>query len=552
LTFRKITKPLSLITLTALVLLAVLSLPTHAQNTLEFAAPDAIPAYDVYEITFAWSSGDYANVWGDVGLGLVFTSPNGESIEIGGFYYAADTWKARFSPDEIGGWTWSAILDDGMQMQTASGQFEVTQSDAPGRVMQNPNNPMRWIFENGAPYYPIGLNECLLDINENGTPLDDFGVDGELRPVGVHLPGSFTDAETYFALYGSGGFNLFRYSDGNCAYSIHERISPDGNIYLAQQSQWTDQLIQTARRHGFRIYFDMFGFRPPALNEPDNVEAMEAVKRAVEYVVNRYGAHVDFWELMNENQPRRNAGDGWYRIVTEHLRAIDPYARPISTSWERPDLAVIDIVSPHWYASESEFESDLALVDEITRAAHGGRGNQNRAQPPKPIIFGEQGNAGVNWDERSAVRLRIRTWTAFFNEVALIFWNSSFAKDLREEGAANIYIGPEERTYARVIQDFASTFDPDAIIVTVGVANAPIRAYGLSSPAMFSAYLHNFEDHQSPTSGAVISVSINFDGTATWIDPSTGDVLSEESISAGDLTLQVPDFITDVVLRIEP
>jgi hypothetical protein len=213
---------------------------------------------------------------------------------------------------------------------------------------------------------------------------------------------------------------------------------------------------------------------------------------------------------------------------------------------------VIDIVSPHWYASESEFESDLGVVDEITRAARVGRGNQNRAQPPKPIIFGEQGNAGVNWDERSAVRLRIRTWTAFFNEAALIFWNSSFAKDLREEGAANIYIGPEERTYVRVIQDYASTFDSDAVIVTVGVANAPIRAYGLSSPTMFGAYLHNFEDHQSPTSGAVISVSINFDGAATWIDPSTGDVLSEESVSAGDLTLQVPDFITDVVLRIEP
>jgi len=46
----------------------------------------------------------------------------------------------------------------------------------------------------------------------------------------------------------------------------------------------------------------------------------------------------------------------------------------------------------------------------------------------KPVIVGEQGNAGMNWDPRSAVRMRIRAWTALFREIGLVFWNTSESK----------------------------------------------------------------------------------------------------------------------------
>ena len=46
--------------------------------------------------------------------------------------------------------------------------------------------------------------------------------------------------------------------------------------------------------------------------------------------------------------------------------------------------------------------------------------------------------------------------------------------------AANIYLGPEERGYIRVLQDFASRLDSDVEMVAVDVSMLDqIRAYGL-------------------------------------------------------------------------
>ena len=151
------------------------------------------------------------------------------------------------------------------------------------------------------------------------------------------------------------------------------------------------------------------------------------------FVVDRYGAYVDFWELVNE----ATVSDEWYRQIAQYVRQIDPYQHPISTSWEKPNIAAIDISSPHWYQTESEFASDVETWQKFQawKAAH------------KPVIVGEQGNQVQNWDDRSALRMRLRSWAAFFAEGVFIFWNSSGAKDYKNPGAANIYLGPEERGY---------------------------------------------------------------------------------------------------------
>ena len=45
--------------------------------------------------------------------------------------------------------------------------------------------------------------------------------------------------------------------------------------------------------------------------EPENREAMEKAKRFVKYTVDRWGAYVDFWELLNEQK----ADDRWYDAI---------------------------------------------------------------------------------------------------------------------------------------------------------------------------------------------------------------------------------------------
>src|SRR5207244_1039278 len=127
-----------------------------------------------------------------------------------------------------------------------------------------------------------------------------------------------------------------------------------------------------------------------------------------------------------------------------------------------------------------------------------------------------------------------------------IFWNTSFSKDYRSPGASNIYLGPEERGYLRVLQDFTRGFDKRARIAPVVLSSTgTLRGYALSGPRQYAAYLHAFRDHQSPTTGASLTIDIARPGSATWISPASGRVLGRIVLGRpGTWTLRVPSFVT--------
>jgi hypothetical protein len=161
--------------------------------------------------------------------------------------------------------------------------------------------------------------------------------------------------------------------------------------------------------------------------------------------------------------------------------------------------------------------------------------------------------------------MRIRTWTALFQEISFIFWNTSWSKAGMHRGrytpgaAANIYLGPEERGFIHVLQDFSRKLDADVHMATVEVSQPNrIRAYGLLSKTLAAAYLHHFENHSTTLHGIKITLDIPGDSSSKrklygeWIDPSTGKVLAGVHIPAGRQTLDVPSFAVDLALLITP
>jgi hypothetical protein len=504
---------------------AVLFVPAAGALTAP-STVTSISRYSVFERTFRRTSAGYSNPWEQVSLTATFTSPSGRRTRVGGFYAGPDTWKVRFSPAQTGRWRWVARLADATQTQTIRGTLIVTSGKGHGFVRRSPYNRFRWIFADGSPYYPLGIGDCVRDANRSGSPFDDFNVDATR---------GYVDIGTYLNAYEPAGVNLFRWSVDNCAFSLYQRIAPQGNVYLEREGNWGDRLVRELRTHGFRVYMSIFGFNPPFANEA-SPEQINAVERYVKYVVDRYGASVDFWELMNEAQ----ASPAWYTQIASYLRSVDPYHHPIATSWERPDLPVIDVNAPHWYERESESDSDLRTWNLFAAWKRAG----------KPVIVGEQGNSGQNWDDRSAVRMRLRAWTAFFSEGTLIFWNTSGIKDYRSS-AGNIYLGEEERSYLRVLQRFTRGFDARAHIVSVDVsAPARVRGYGLSGPREFGAYLHAFRNQAAPTTGVRLTIRVRNPGSATWIDPADGRVLARSTVRRGTRQLAVPPFAVDVALKI--
>jgi hypothetical protein len=176
-------------------------LPAADVSTTEWRNADAIPRYGVFELSFQHKR-VYDNKFFDVVLEVVFIAPHDTARRVRGFFYGGDVWKVRFSPDEPGRWTYTYIMTGkGGFHHEGEGAFDCTPSDADGPVRQNPENPYRWVFTNGKPYFPVGLQDCMGA--REGQP-QSGSIDGEGRDDGkAHN----VSVDEHFSVYGqAGGF----------------------------------------------------------------------------------------------------------------------------------------------------------------------------------------------------------------------------------------------------------------------------------------------------------------------------------------------------------
>ena len=297
---------------------------------------------------------------------------------------------------------------------------------------------------------------------------------------------------------------------------------------------------------------------------------MEKVRRLIKYSVDRWGAYVDFWEFLNE----QHADAAWYEVVVPYIESIDPYDHPITTSWERPELSGIELNAPHWYGNENELDSDRVTADRARQTKRFG----------KPVVYGEQGNyrgrddqsargVGGVWDPGSARRMRVRLWTAMFSEISFIFWETSYAKDGH---VRNIWIGPEERQYIRVLQDCSAMLDRDIRVVEASLSGpdaSSVRSYGLASDRCAAVYLHHsacetcLKTHEHGESvrhawdhdrGEVRQLRVEIDppragdeaATGYWIRPADGVILGTFDAGRGRRSVVAPPFSIDLALII--
>jgi len=606
----------------ALLLAAILSVesqPAQSAPTLDVRASQNTPKLmpnQVFELTFQHDGKYHSPTW-DVTIEVEFLSPAGKKIPVGGFFYGsskpqtpiiraskdgkgnlrkqanwpcdpADLWKARLAPSEPGKWKFNwTFRNNAGQSASGSGTFEVVS----GRVHQkgpikiNPANPMRFIFEDGSPYYPIGFQDGIFDNNGNGSAMDIIAMEGPFRPdpegkrpkppagaMFARGPGALQhNGDAKYGRFSRAGIDLWRFSPNN--FSIKVFAPPDNPDATSldnvrwEQAIIVDEMLRTTHKYGIFNFYGFFGYHPVFTLDPKNEQGIAKVKRLMKYSVDRWGAHVDFWEFLNEQK----ADAGWYQIMIPYLKEIDPYHRPVSTSWERPEIEGIEINAPHWYGNEDELASDEVTVAQANRQKKFG----------KPVVYGEQGNSrgkddrtsegiGGVWDPGSARRMRVRLWTAFFNEVAFIFWETSYAKDGHY---MNIWIGPEERQYTRALHDFAYRLDP-AIKMAKPVLAGPqaneVRGYGLRSDKRAAVYLHHYRcaecasarqaggravrhswNHdRGDVKGLQVKIDVPRAAKGYWYSPTDAAILGTFDAPAGEQTFAAPPFKVDLALLI--
>jgi hypothetical protein len=483
-----------------------------------------------------------------------FRSPNGGVRRVAGFYYGDGKWAVRMRPLTVGLWTYRYWFQTNRGRHTGGGSFDWHARSVAAALRIESHDRYRWVTAEGKAFFPLGIQDC---VGRSGRHPTAFWIDGEGRDDGK---GRSLSPAAYFDLYAKAGFNLFRFSQRNCSYAIFEdldRYSQDAGIA-------TDELLAAARAHGFRVMFGIFGFHgewagdgllprivhaaqsrlgwlEEAITDPSRRNILEKELRFIDYCIARWGVYTDIWELLNE----RRASDEWTSIMAAHIHAADPDSKPVATSWEKPYLRDIDIDSPHWYESEPLAMSDIRIVQLAAEWKKSG----------KPVIVGEHGNTGMNWDPGSAVRMRIRAWTSLFEDVGLVFWNTSWSKYGMYQGGytpgqpANIYIGPQERRFMSVLDRFRSRLKSGMRRTELRLSGAYARAYALESADLVAAYLRN------ASTSAVRSgeLKLSWDDMShsplsiEWIDPATGNVM-QHALSRTPTGLDVPPFDIDLAL----
>lgn len=534
----------------------------HASPAITVSANgNSIGRYNVYELTLTGPSASYNNPWDNVKISAVFTGPSGKST-VGGFYYNVNTWKVRFAPEVTGNWTWSLTFTAPNGTYSTKGSFKVTSSSNSGFLRLNSEDSRHFYTEgNMDVFYPIGFNDCIGNIVFATTyPTLMFGMDGTHTVdwgEGQHFTPSNTNLvpmAQYFSTYTSQGLdNYFRAGPGNCAFELYDSANVNGtgqNTYDVGNGQLWDSLVQTLHADG--VKFQMEIIADPQDLAPNFDLSNAAVKASVldyhQYILNRYGAYVDIWELGNE---QRGVPQAYLDTITEFFNSNDPYHHPLTVSFDQTqdDTAALSVAAGlHDY-----FGDPLTLLDaDVSNACDAEKTTQNE---DKPLIAGEAGNAYPQGND-VPVRYRDMLWTYNMNQCAGIFWNMSATMviDNTIQGSvSNMYIGPQQRLESKVFSNFISGFDPAAQPLAVNLApQGQFQGYLLGSNKDIGGYFFNYSNPGSTLSGATVKLHIPTLGmSGQWIDPATGNVLKKFNLSTGTQTLAIPSFTYDIALLIK-
>jgi hypothetical protein len=170
------------------------------------------------------------------------------------------------------------------------------------------------------------------------------------------------------------------------------------------------------------------------VDQQDDPVKMGAVKKIIEYTINRWAAYADIIEIANEpygyDQFPLPGFDHlplkWFTMVVTHIRKHDPYGHPVGQDLIKRHLVdgryveLIDVLMPHWYHDGRELEQDSAVANRVSAL----QAKLTALGKPMPILYGEQGYQVIPQKHVNSPRWqRRRYWTSIFTGAGFIAWH---------------------------------------------------------------------------------------------------------------------------------
>jgi len=519
--------------------------------TVKSVNADRIGLYEKFEVLVGLENAVYSNPYDpdQIDLRAYFTSPSGKNWEIYGFYdnyQGVNQWKVRFSPNEVGEWTYRLKVTDsrGMTGESEVYTFTAVPSEHHGWIRVSPDNPRYLMYSDGTSFYGIGVCYLGEKITTAGLPAPhrrpnlEFGLD-DLAAHGVNF---FTGVGA--TLLESMESGLGRYDQDKCGY--------------------IDQCLEWAEEREMCVAFNLSGHREFSEtvfaehlweNNPykrlcssenffSSQEAWGYFEKRIRYVIARWGysRSIAIWIIIGEangteawDKGHQAEIENWVFKVNNYLKTHDPYHHLTTatlsgqkggaywkTAYEITDLPVrklfekqgwpVDVDNPFRSSIKNYVETIQKLRNDF---------------PEKPAIIGDTGSshvyvslagiAGQSLHPSPEYRIIFHNaiWTGLANGLAMTPWWDKFPWFVDENMLGQF----------KVLSQFVSDIDFAHLPLVPGeVSVAGCDAYAMVSENMSFGWIRDEEG--ADISGRSFTISGLPDGlyVIQWYDTWTGTV----------------------------
>lgn len=486
------------------------------------------------EFDLTYEENFYENVFNDVQIDALFKNKTtNQIIKIEGFYFDHNTWKVR-ARLEPGDWDWTIKIKTKYINKRESGSLMINDDFKESLNVVNGS----FVDKNGEIFFPLGIQDVILDKSKDGNNLNNMGYAKSDIPSSKEQDFNFINFSDYLDIYQQEGkLNIFRYGPDNWAPSIWKNLSNKKNFAMDVKGNLQgDQILEELQKRDFRIMMSIFAFYPPYTSRESLLkkENRAVLEKYLDYIIARYAASVDIWELTNEAAPPLT----WQNYISNYISKIDPYKHPITTSLEEPNLNNSNLLSIHLYLQKPN--NNYHLLTQIEELI-------GKQDPKKAIIFSEFGFQGSNYFTSSADWLRKIAWISAMKNIGLISWNTGYGL-YEHDLNGNIYLGPLERAYLKTLKDFLPDMTAP-IHKSFQFANeGNLGIYNLRSEKYDLYYIINLKDNYQTEVNLPLSKKSS--KQIEIIDPQKNIVLTRKELSPNEESLNLPQIDDDLAVKI--
>lgn len=493
-----------------------------------------------------------------------------------------ENFKVRFRFTEAGEWTYRIVgKKNGETKFTYTSSVTATENQNAeknkGVIRVEQTQKRNFVFEDGTPYTPIGINVCYSEVPSLSSYIYDIYYP-KMAAAGMNFARTWlTHIDAGYGAQTSAGGILNFDARQNRSYEFEEilRIAEENGIYLQIPMQAISMFRYDLVDGIGGACWDTNPYNVingGYLEEPweyfRDPRAIEDTKKLCRYYIARYSysRNILNWELMNEigmdsgwyfgiKLSQEEARD-WADEIGGYMHSADPYDHLVSISSGNDhhdkvyEAEALDFVSFHWYYSGSNYATALANECQQLWQRYG-----------KPVMIGEGGASGMSeayehdkdpygmWGRQSALTCSMNGGAGG----AMNFWEANVNKyDLYSQytPAANMF-----KLFGNDYVKMNTLFADDYAVTGENATRVKVMGY-IDNDTIYAYAMDTMYYYANLNPGTFTDTSITFKGmdngmyTVQVYSTTTCSVVKTVAVNAtnGALTIPMEDWSCDFAL----